>query len=84
MPAPEHRIWIELQEPKDAADAKQICDKVNRMIDRLRKPEDQKIAADWRFYWSDHERSYCYGGDMGYETLPDGGRWFSLDYFGRE
>jgi hypothetical protein len=74
------RIWVELDKPKDAKQALLVVEKANRMLERLKKPGD--VCGE--FGWDDKRYLYDYGTDMGRETLVDHGKWFSLDYFGRE
>lgn len=75
---PKHnKIWIELDEPKDAEHAKAMCYQANNMLHRLGDTGGRE------FWWDVKERQYCFGGDMGYVTLPDRGTWFNLDYLGR-
>lgn len=72
-----NRIWIELDKPDSGAMALEQCELANRMLAKLGDPRGEK------FFFSARD-GYCYGGDMGYETLPDRGKWFNLDYLGRE
>jgi hypothetical protein len=74
------KIWIELPRPQNDAHAAEIIAKANRMLDRLAKPGDQH----GRFEWNSRRKFYEYGTEMGFETLLDGGTYFSLDYFGRD
>lgn len=72
------RVWIEMDRPRDAAHADAICDKANRMLERL------GVADTHRFWYHDREAIYCLGGQAGYVTLSDRGHWFNLDFLGRE
>lgn len=69
-----NRIWIELDKSKNKAHADEQCRLANKMLARLGD------MAGREFFYSEHDRCYCYGGNMGYETLPDRGVWFNLDY----
>lgn len=71
------RVWFELPKPDDKTHALQICEKANRMMKKLGD------SGGREFFWSDHERAYCWGGPMGYESLPDRGYWFNLDYLAK-
>lgn len=74
-----HRVWIELEQPADDADAAQIVAEANTMLERLKRPGDYSK----RFGWDAKRKQFIYGDEMGYETLVDRGQWFSLSYFGR-
>lgn len=76
-----NRVWIELEKPRDAEHAAQICDKANRMLARLREPDSVQHN---QFAWSDSRAQYMYGSPMGYTYCVDRGEWFNLDYVGRE
>jgi hypothetical protein len=84
-----HRIWIELDHPSNHKEeslppefAKEQCNLANNMLARLASPEHLPLRDT--FFWSEHERRYCYGGVMGYIVLTDHGHWFNLSYLGRE
>ena len=68
-----NRIWIELDAATSQDHAGAQCVLANAMISKLGDPRGQS------FFWMP-ESGYCWGGEMGYETLPDRGRWFNLDY----
>lgn len=72
------RVWIELEKPRNAEHAKVICEKANRLMNRL------GFTEGWHFHWDEKERQYWWCGDSGYITLSDRGHWFNLDYLGRE
>lgn len=72
------RVWIELPSPADAAEAQEVCELANRMLDRLGEGADSD-----RFFWSGDDAKYCFGGWRGYVTLSDRGHWFDLRYVGR-
>lgn len=74
------RVWIELEVPKDEAQAKRIGELATTMLQRLNAPE----KTDYSFWWSECEQRWCFGGNMGYRVLADNGEWFNLEYFGRE
>lgn len=80
-PDRELRVWIELPKPADKEHAEQLCGLANNMLKRLEKPHEG--PAERGFFWSEHEKRYCYGGAMGYTVLSDGGQWFNLEYLGR-
>lgn len=75
-----NRVWIELEKPRDKAHAEQICELANRLIERLSR---DGVATERKFFWSEREWQFCYGGDMGYSTQVDRGIWLNLDYLGR-
>lgn len=83
------KIWIELDRlpvrgttPDECATfAAEQCRLANNMLARLADPVDLPLRDT--FFWSEHERVYCYGGHNGYVTLPDNGHWLNLDYLGR-
>lgn len=84
MPAhhTKNRVWLELDPPRDLTPERiaVVVAQANRMLDRLAKPGDK-----YGTFGFDSKRAlYDYGDDMGRETLVDHGKWFSLDYFGRE
>ncbi len=72
-----NRIWIELDKTDTKEQAEAQCKLANSMLSKLGDMGGQE------FFWMVGE-GYCYGGDMGYENLPDRGKWFNLDYLGRE
>ena len=72
------QVWIELPKPKNSADATDIAEKANRMMKRLGN------VGGYRWHWSEHERRWCWGDNMGYVVLNDNGNWFNLDYLGRD
>lgn len=71
-----NRIWIELD--REAEDKSEQCRLANLVMKKL------GITKGYEFFWSAHDRRFCWGGDMGYETLSDNGRWFNLDYLAGE
>lgn len=75
----ENRIWIELDKPFDKEHADKQCELANNLLKRLNGNE----PGDSKFWWSEHEKRYCYGGNHGYTVLADRGQWFNLDFFGR-
>lgn len=77
---PSNSVWIELERPRDAAHAEQICGLANNMLTRLRGANDPSPRV---FSWNDTRKFYEFGNDMGTEGLTDRGKWFSLDYVGR-
>jgi hypothetical protein len=74
-----HRVWIELEQPKDDAEAEQIVTEANRMLGRLRRQGDRAK----HFGWDAKRKQFTYGDEMGYENLVDRGQWFSLSHLGR-
>ena len=74
-------VWIELPKPVDKVHGEQLAELANNMLKRLAKPDD--TDTDRGFFWSEHERRFCYGGAMGYQVLSDFGQRFNLDYLGR-
>lgn len=90
-----NKIWIELVHPREnpaplkasereavhKAFAEEQCRLANNMLARLAKPENLPLRDT--FFWSEHDRCYCYGGYYGYITLKDNGNWLNLDYLGR-
>jgi hypothetical protein len=72
------KVWIELPLPNSPEEAEDICNKANRMMQRLGNTDGREFR-----YW-DKERKYSWGGDMGFIYLTDRGHWFNLDYLGRE
>lgn len=77
-----NRIWIELEKPRDKADADKQCELANNMLKRLSDHPEKATE----FWWSEHEKQYClqFGDNGGYIVLTDRGHWFNLDYMGRE
>lgn len=78
---PANRVWIELEKPRDAEHADEVCALVNNMLRKLLGGDGD---TDRGFFWSTRESRYAYGGPMGYTILRDNGEWFDLDYLGRE
>ena len=72
------KVWIELPLPNSPEEAKDICAKANRMMQRLGNTDEREFS-----YW-EKERMYSWGGHMGFMYLTDCGHWFNLDYLGRE
>jgi hypothetical protein len=72
------KVWIELPLPNSPEEAKDICAKANRMMQRLGNTDEREFS-----YW-EKERMYSWGGHMGFMSLTDRGHWFNLDYLGRE
>lgn len=77
-----NKVWIELVRSADKEFCDEQCRLANNMLNRLAKPSDLPRRDD--FFYSEHDRCYCFGGAMGYNTLPDSGLWLSLDYLGRD
>lgn len=78
----EFRVWIELPSPTDdVARNAENCRLVTNMLRRLSEPDDPDRN---KFWYSEHEHRYCYGGGGGYITLSDHGNWFNLSYLGRD
>lgn len=77
------RVWIELPPPDedDIERNKEACRLVNNMLKRLSEPDDPDRN---KFWYSEHEHRYCYGGPMGYVSLADNGHWLNLSYLGRD
>jgi hypothetical protein len=83
------RVWIEIERPtgkefKDPvlrnAEAARRAELATNMLARLNAPEP---LDGYKFWWSEHEGRYCYGGPMGYQSLADDGEWFNLEHLGR-
>ena len=75
-------VWIELQEPDENYTGDEICDRANKMLKRLG-------GGEGYFQFSPIKQRGCHyryiDGPMGGITnLEDNGRWFNLNYFGRE
>lgn len=86
-----NKIWIELEHPSTLQDAtaaerlafaKEQCRLANNMLVRLAHHEQLPLANT--FFWLASENRYGFGGHTGYETLSDHGKWFNLDYLGRD
>ena len=76
-----NRVWIELEQPRDAAHAAEICTLINRTLLRMVPTEE---GVDVRqFSWDDKRKRYNLGTRMGDSELVDHGDWFNLDYIGR-
>lgn len=82
MPREQAKVWIELEKPAKLTQKQRddIIAKANRMVRRLAAPD----GVVGRFSWDSKRAQYAYETDSGYETLGDNGKWFNLDYFGRE
>jgi hypothetical protein len=77
-----NRVWIELDKPRDAEHAKEICGLANKMLGRLLEDPNQDRQE---FSWSAKDGLYIiihrpYGT---FQTCVDWGHWFNLDYLGR-
>ena len=79
---PTMNVWIELQEPDENYTGKEIADNANRMIKRLGSERGHfqfsPIKANGCHY------RYIDGPEGGITSLQDNGKWFNLEYFGRE
>lgn len=80
-----NRIWIELELPREKKGqpmnhdlGRQRAALATRMLNTLGDSGGQ------RFDWSERNLRYTYGDRMGFENLTDSGKWFNLDYLGRE
>lgn len=75
-----NQVWIELEKPRDAAHAQEICGQANNLLKRL-NPEGKN-----KFDWSPKQAAYMYGGmdDGGsYTYLEERGKWLNLAFLGR-
>ena len=78
-------VWIELQKPDQHYTGHEICDRANKMLKRLG-------VNDGKFQYNDPKYKstqyggclYIYNNDCGISGLEDNGRWFNLNYFGRD
>ena len=73
----ENRVWIELEKPRNAEHAKEICDLANNLLQRI-TPNTAK-----HFFYITEKRQYAYGDHWGYVDLTDRGEWLNLDFVGR-
>lgn len=91
MAKEQNRIWIELDKPpkgmRDPRDRKAFCDRqaelANNVLRRLTARDDMPGQPISKFWYSEHEACYCYGGPGGYTVQNDNGVWLNLDYVGR-
>ena len=72
-------VWIELQEPDENYTGKEICDRANKMLCRLGVE-----SGNFRYFEKDRQYKYVGTGMGGITTLTDNGKWFNLEYFGRD
>ena len=73
----ENRVWIELEKPRDAAHANEICGLANNLLQRI-SPGTAK-----QFSYSSRNHKFLYGDLHGCVTLADRGEWLNLDFVGR-
>ena len=69
-------IWFEFEHPRSKEHAQEICAKANKMLGKLCEMHGNE------FFWIEG-KGFNFGGDMGYESLPERGKWFSLDWLAR-
>ena len=82
---PTMNVWIELQKPDENYTGKEIADNANRMLKRLGVNDGKFQYNDPKYKSSNYMGClYIYNSDVGISGLEDNGRWFNLDYFGRE
>lgn len=67
-----NKIWIELALAESDEFAELQCQLANKMLARL------GVSLN-PFFWDKKAKCYCFGGDWGYNDLPDRGKWLSLD-----
>lgn len=94
-----NKVWIELFPCEENIElALEQCRLANKMLTRLYPPRSIPLVDKFFVllgrggaviplvepYQPKDRAVYCYGGDFGYTILENNGRWFSLDYFGRE
>lgn len=94
MESRQNRIWIELDQPpkemRDPEERKAFREKqaalannvIRRLLARADYQGDGAMPAS-KFWWSEREGRYCYGGPGGYTVQSDSGVWMNLDYVGR-
>ena len=89
-----NRVWIELERPDSKLPAEERkalgearAAAMNRMLLALADPKDHD-PTDVLVDWSEREDMYIFaiGKTLawGYQPNSDNGKWFNLDYFGRE
>lgn len=75
-----NRVWIELEKPANDEQGRERAALANKMLERLC---GRPISEG--FEWNEKRCYYDWGGPVGgYESLVNHGKWFNLDYFGRE
>lgn len=79
---PTMNVWIELQEPDENYTGKEIADAATRMIRRLGSERGYFQFSPTKMKGC-HYR-YIAGPEGGITPLADNGKWFNLEYFGRE
>ena len=81
------KVWIELPEPVEAGfTGEEICDKANKMLRRLGVSYGKFTYSNERTTgkWIAGHYKYVGTGMGSATTLKDNGKWFNLDYFGRD
>ncbi len=78
----ERKVWIELAEVDNLADAKVEVELVNKMLRKLGVPYDVFFATDQQRYcgtfYNKNEGDPAQGG--GFTESEDRGAWFNLDF----
>lgn len=80
MAKPQDMVRIELPAIESKEQAQRVCDKANRMMERL----GATAGKSFEVFEDKGRLYYSWGGDMGCTVLDSGGIDFSLDYLGRE
>jgi hypothetical protein len=75
-----NKVWIELEEPRDAVHAQQLVELGNNMLQRL---AGSGVQITHKFSYLESTGRFYYGGSMGELELIDRGHWFNLDHLGR-
>ena len=79
---PTMNVWVELQEPDENYNGEEIAEHATRMIRRLG-------SENGYFQFSPNKMQGCHyryiaGSEGGITPLEDNGKWFNLEYFGRD
>lgn len=77
-----NRIWIELERPETVGDHA-----TGHARAALASAMLQRLGADPKqVWWHEKHHRYCFviDGAGSYTEAEDNGRWFNLDFFGRD
>ena len=78
------KVWIELPEPVEAGyTGEEICKRENEMLVRLSSTNGEFSYSNERLVGKWIKGHYIFTAEFGKTSLKDNGRWFNLDYFGR-
>lgn len=77
-----HRVWIEIERPKDDAEGAARAKLLSAMLKRLGVDRGSYPLV----WWNERKRCYCFTQSSvgSFVEASDDGQWFNLEFFGRE